>query len=123
MPNSCWNVFTIIGETDVIEQIYETELKQLEDIISPEDKPIIHFIKRSDTGIKFELYSKWEPDKEWINNLMSKYPSVFLKNEWSEEGGCAGVIVGGTLHNKVYPIKEMSWVDVPIEDEFHPYYN
>lgn len=73
-------------------------------------------------AIRFKLWSRWAPDFDWLASLLTKYPSCWVKNEWSEEGGMAGVWIGtgasearrGTGEPL---IERFEWDDMCIEEE------
>jgi hypothetical protein len=64
------------------------------------------------------MYSKNQPDFKWLDSLLDKYPNCWVKNEWNEEGGLAGVWVGSVIDNKKI-IKEMDWRDLSIEEQHY----
>jgi len=119
MPNDCWSHITITCENreavDELNNLIITELKYKEG-----DKYVYHdetvkMIKRGTRGIIFDMWSAWNPDYEWLEGLLEKYPNCWVKNEWSEEGGCAGVWVGFMNNNKEKIIKNLQWDDICIE--------
>jgi hypothetical protein len=83
------------------------------------DKYVYHetveMIKRGTRGIMFEIWSAWNPDYEWLESLLDKYPNCWVKNEWCEEGGFAGVWVGFVNNNNEKIIKDLTWDDICIE--------
>jgi len=53
--------------------------------------------------------------QEWLESLIDSYPAWWIKNDWWEEGGSAGVWVG--YHkNKKKIIKEIDWDDSCLEE-------
>ena len=44
-------------------------------------------------ALVFRLWSANVPADDFITTLFEKYEGIWLKNEWIEEGGMAGVIV------------------------------
>jgi|LauGreDrversion2_5_1035112.scaffolds.fasta_scaffold59149_2 hypothetical protein len=118
MPNDCWSHITITCENreavDELNNLIINELKHTE-----EDKYVYHetvnMLKRGTRGIIFEIWSAWHPDYEWLESLLEKYPNCWVKNEWSEEGGFAGVWVGFMNNNKEKIIKDLQWDDICIE--------
>ena len=65
------------------------------------------------------IWSPWAPDFEWLSNLLTKYPDCWIKNEWDEEGGMAGVWVGFVDKNNSKIIKQMDWVDLCFEERYY----
>ena len=85
MPNDCWNHITMtFKDTDELDQVIENELKA---------NPSIKILEQGKKGIIIKLTSDWKPDFKWLECLILKYPSSWIKNEWKEEGGTAGVAV------------------------------
>ena len=117
MPNNCWNHLTIISHNNSHE---------LDTLISNEftHNENVKIIQKGPNGIRLTLWSAWQPDFEWFEGLLVKYPSCWIKNEWDEEGGIAGVWVG-YMNNKNEPnepnkpnepiIKKLEWDDISIE--------
>jgi hypothetical protein len=117
MPNDCWNHITITCEnrefTEELNNLVINELKHKED-----DKYIyletVDMLKRGTRGIIFNLWSAWNPDYEWLESLLEKYPNCWIKNEWSEEGGFAGVWIG-YFKNDEKIIQQLTWDDICLE--------
>lgn len=118
MPNDCWSHITITCENreavDELNNLIINELKHKE-----ENKYVYHetvnMIKRGTRGLIFDIWSAWNPDYEWLEGLLDKYPNCWVKNEWSEEGGSAGVWVGFMNNNNEKIIKDLQWDDICIE--------
>ena len=118
MPNDCWNRMTITCENrefvDELTNLVLNELKHKEG-----NKHVyhetVHMIQRGTRGIIFEIWSAWNPDYEWLESLLDKYPNCWVKNEWNEEGGVAGVWVGFVNNNNEKIIKDLTWDDICIE--------
>lgn len=121
MPNDCLNVYTVIGDVEDIQEIFRSKLEKLSTLKGSHGGNIVHIEKRTDRGIRFQYWSPNVPNKDWMLKVIEMYPLVWMKNCWSEEGGGAGVIVGGTLYGKRYEIREMAWEDVVLEDDFHEF--
>ena len=117
MPNDCWNRITITCENiefaEELNNLIINELKHKED-----DKYVYHetidMLKRGTRGIIFSLLSAWNPDYEWLDGLLDKYPNCWIKNEWIEEGGFAGVWIGFVENNEKI-IKQLTWDDICLE--------
>jgi hypothetical protein len=65
-------------------------------------------------GIQFRLWSRWQPDFAWLEGILQKYPSLWVKNIWHEEGGMAGVWIGSDRG-----IKRLEWDDMCSEENAH----
>ena len=59
------------------------------------------------------LTTAWRPIDLTI--LLDKYDKCWIKNEWIEEGGTAGVYVGGYLNGSKVETKSLEWIDLTIE--------
>lgn len=114
MPNECCNHITITCENiDEISNLVKNELQHIElnDFVFNER---VHMLKRGKKGIIFEIVTDWNPDFDWLNSLLSSYPKCWIKNEWNEEGGTAGVWVGFVKNNEPF-VQSMTWEDLCIE--------
>ena len=120
MPNDCDNYFQIWTESDSteLEKFITNELKY-NDEKTGENLYVktINFIEIGKKCMKFKMLSYWKPDFEWLENLLPKYPTLKIKNEWIEEGGYAGVWIGYTDDDSIPIINELTWIDMCIEAE------
>jgi hypothetical protein len=121
MTNDCWNHIMIVCDPtdqpscDQLRQFIIDELNQIyqnDDVF--DDKIRIH--KQHHSYILFTLWSRWYPDFEWLDGLLDKYPALWIKNEWYEEGGQAGVWVGRIVEEQK-EIRHFDWDDICID---HP---
>ena len=112
MPNVCYNHITITCE-DVTElnKLFENELTREEG----RDYKNITIVKKCCKGIQFQQLTAWKPEYEWLESLVTKYPNCWVKNEWDEEGGLAGVWVGSVQRG----IQSVSWEDLSIDAKYH----
>lgn len=108
MPNECWNTITVTGVKEEIDLFAETEFKDV-----PEWA--LKIVYRGVEGIFFRMWSRWEPDYKWLEGLLTKYPSCWVKNIWSEEGGGEGVWVG-CVKEGAPEIHRMEWAGMCIEE-------
>ena len=100
MPNDCFNHITITCDNeDELHALVKNELQNKEG-----NKYIynekINMIKKGKKGIIFELVNNLYPDFNWFNILLDTYPHCWIKNEWCEEGGTAGVWIGSVKNNR-----------------------
>ena len=107
MPNDCWNTLTIEADETEFDTLIQTEFKDI-----PAEFFKIH--QRGVRAVILSVWSAWFPDFEWLERLIVKYPSSWVKNEWIEEGGTAGVWVG-KIHNNIRQVKSMEWDDMSVE--------
>lgn len=132
MPNDCWNHITITcRNSEYIEEInnfvvneldrLNNELKDHEDAYTYEE--MITIKKKGRRGIMFRMWSAWSPDYEWLSGLLDKYPNCWIKNEWEEEGGLAGVWIGCMSDNNEKDIQKLTWHDLCIEEKYFLFMN
>ncbi len=107
---------TITGTNEELDILMSEEFKKVPDWAL--------FIKARGLGggVRLKLWSRWAPDFDWLASLLTKYPSCWIKNEWSEEGGMAGVWIGTgaseTRRGTGEPVIErFEWDDMCIEEE------
>jgi len=108
MPNDCWNHITITcereDETGELQSLFVNELQH----------ETIQVVKKTRRGIIFNMWSAWNPDYEWLETLLYRYPNCWVKNEWSEESGIAGVWVG-YMDESQPVVRHLAWEDISIE--------
>lgn len=109
MPNDCKNIITITFKKE----------NSLNDFINIElrNNNFQNILTRGRFGIIVEIITAWLPDFDWLKNLLISYPECWIKNEWHEEGGMAGVWIA-YMENEETIIKQMNWHDLSIEDEY-----
>jgi hypothetical protein len=108
MPNDCWNHLTITCDNP--DELTELILNEIKD----HHQSVIR--KRGEKGVIMRTWSPWAPDFVWLSQLLDKYPDCWIKNEWDEEGGMAGVWVGYVSKDEKI-IKQMDWVDLCLEEK------
>ena len=107
MGNDCLNYITIVCHEN------PPQLQLLHDEqLNTENH---HIVKKSKQGIIVKIWTKWNPDYDWLDGLVEKYPECWIKNEWEEEGGYAGVYVNGSLFGKKSERTSVTWNDICIE--------
>jgi hypothetical protein len=84
----------IVGSVDDISGIYNTLIYPIVEQTRDLHDDIINIKRHTVKGIEFFMKSRWEPDFTWMNRILDTYQSIWMKNEWHEEGGTAGVWVG-----------------------------
>jgi hypothetical protein len=116
MPNDCTNIITITCEDEeLLTSFIQNELESIK-IHNTEYNEVLKIYKRGKKGIVFRLWSAWVPDFEWLKTTLNNYRYFWIKNEWHEEGGMAGVWVG--FMNETGPcINKLTWRDLSIEEE------
>jgi len=110
MGNDCFNDITLItyDKSQGVNNIFGNYLRGAD----------VKVKKKWSNGIKFRFISKCNADYEWLESLIDTYPGWWIKNEWWEEGGNAGVWVGHHKNDKK-TIKHIEWEDVCIEELLH----
>jgi hypothetical protein len=98
--------------------LIKTELQEMTEDGKLVYHETIEVLKRGVKGIMFRQWSAWKPDYEWLESLLTKYPCCWIKNEWDEEGGTAGVWVGFTNQKEEPVIQRMTWSDLCIEEKY-----
>ena len=118
MPNDCWNHMTITCEDpEELTRFVQNELQEKgEDGKWVYQEPI-EMLKRGVKGIMFRQWTPWNPNYEWLESLQTKYPLCWIKNEWDEEGGMAGVWIGYTNQQDEPIVQKMMWRDLCIEEK------
>lgn len=106
MPNICNNRITITFKTEKDMSVFLDKFNECHKII-----------KEGCLGIIFLIETSWEPNFWWLENTIMNF-DCWLKNEWIEEGGTAGVWIGFTENGK-NNIKSLVWNDLSIEDEYN----
>ena len=107
MPNECRNHLTIVCEDSVeqLNQMYKHEF----DVFKYDTS----FGVKTKKGLMVNISTAWRPIDLTI--LLNKYDKCWIKNEWEEEGGTAGVYVGGYLHGRKVETKSLEWNDLTKE--------
>lgn len=109
MPNDCWNHITITCK--IVDDLTSLVTHNMTDE-SGEYHKNITILKKCPQGIRFDQITAWEPDYKWLENIVNNYP-CWIKNEWYEEGGIAGVWIGSKSG-----IQSMEWEDLCIEEQY-----
>ena len=116
MPNMCSNLITITFKNEeVLDELVKNEL-QIYDGNKYIYSETVNMIKRGCLGIIFEVNTSHIPPYEWLVSLLENYPDCWVKNEWYEEGGIAGIWIGFiNIDNNEPLIQDFSWNDLSIE--------
>ena len=119
MPNDCTNMMTIAADTAELNELIQNEF-----MVSGTDKfnDRVTVVRRGPGAIELKLWSAWHPDFDWFAGLLAKYPSCWVKNEWYEVGGNAGVWIGYTYEGTP-TIKRLEWGDMCLEEFAHRFGN
>ena len=107
MPNDCWNYIMLTANADELSAFLREEIE------IPEKRHTIE--RRGVEAVRFSLWSAWKPDFDWLESLLTKYPSCWIKNEWIVEDGEAGTWIG-TARTGEKVISRMVWDDMSVEE-------
>lgn len=109
MPNDCVNIITVTCEDS------EEFGRVCEELRSAPDT---EEVQCGDKGMMVNRWSGWRPVNPWLEGLLERHPNVWIKNEWWEEGGQAGVWIG-YRENQEKVIRELEWKDLSIEERYY----
>ena len=107
MPNDCWNNITIYASNSQIRTILLNEFCSVPAWAFSLDQV-------GEEALQFRLWSPDAPAREFMDLLWNNYEGLWMKNEWSEEGGGAGVIVGRKMDAQSF-----EWREGCIEESGH----
>jgi len=108
MPNDCWNYLTITADKEELKNLILEEFKNQN----------VKILQRGPEALKCKLLSAWHPNFDWLEGLLEKYPSVWIKNIWTVEDGEAGVWIA-TVRNGKKEVSQLTWDDMSIEEEMY----
>jgi hypothetical protein len=115
MPKYCWNLITIVSNSNP-DELNTLISDEFENIVDGMIQYKCEIIKKGRRGIVLRKWSLWNPNFEWLEGLLDKYPSCWIKNNWYEEGGGAGIWIGYVQHEEKQ-IKRMEWDDLSAEEK------
>jgi hypothetical protein len=142
MPNYCWNKVRIGADPATILLLKDTEFSFEKLLPQPEFEPLSDVSGNDDrwyqwriqhwgtkwdrfdyklkhlgqAGLELQFTTAWAPPTEFFKSLLEKYPDIWLKCDWNEEGGMAGIFLGYTNEKKAVEIHEMEWQDWCMEE-------
>lgn len=133
MPNDCFCEVRIGANKEQIALFDETEfsfeklrptsegLDVCEQIWGTKWDRVNYKLKcKGNLGMVLTFESAWNPPFTLFEYLVEKYHDVWLKCEWSEEGGMAGIfIVYWDTESKKVIVKNMEWDDWCLEEWHH----
>lgn len=123
MPNDCWNKLTITSEDrEELNSLIKNEFQHLENNEYVYNG-IVNMYKKGCRGVILRLWSAWNPPYEFLEEILTNYPSCWVKNEWNEEGGFAGVWIGYVKSDGEKKIDSLEWDDLSIEDKHYLFMN
>jgi len=134
MPNDCYNRVTIGGNPEVIDYLYKKRFKFNTILPIPDnahetwclnnwgttgDRYKFKVLKVGREGLQISFHTKWNPPYNLFNYLCETF-RIWLKCEWDEEGGAAGVyIVKFNNETKNTDVQNFQWEDWCIEEYCH----
>lgn len=139
MPNDCYNTVTIGAEPEVIQMLIDCEFRfenlRAHPATSPTDvedfkeswhkwscdnwgtkwdRSEYNVLIRGKKGLQVEFVTAWCPPLQLLKYLIEKH-KIWVKCEWCEEGGLAGIFVGE--HDGVKLLeREFTWEDWCLEE-------
>lgn len=78
------------------------------------DRYNFRFENKGSGALQIKLTTAWDPPYHFFEFLLKKYPDLWLRCDWMEEGGEAGVFIGRTKEGEV-EIKNLEWSDWCLE--------
>lgn len=121
MPNDCWSEVFFHGSIETIKTLLLTHLDYASLFSSnPSSPPIdsesvesfhVRHLYHTKTTVMFKLWSPWKPPFQFLEKLSQKFPELFIRCIWEEEGGEGGAWV----RSKENGINQLSWVGPCIE--------
>lgn len=135
MPNECEVILTITGDRATIFELVKSQLNFPTflpiplDVEDPQEWCITHWGCRSNRynfnihkkglkGIKCFFTTSWTPPYSFLLHLLKKFPDLWIKAEWREEGGFAGVWIGQGSPEEGPLVQSLEWQDLNREAEF-----
>jgi hypothetical protein len=118
MPNDCWSEVFFHGSTNTIKSLLLTNLSYQDLFDTDSNEYLVHFqarhIYHTKTTITFKIWSPWVPPFEFLKTLSKKFPDLWIRCIWEEEGG-----EGGAWICKENSVKELQWEGPCIEAYLH----
>jgi hypothetical protein len=112
MPNECVNYITIKFKSQNERQDFEMDFMNNHRGLNKK------IIKKGSTGIIVRFNVPSEPDIEFLQCILQKHPDCWIRNDWNNESGIAGVWVG-YWEGEAKVIDEMKWNDLSVDDLIH----
>jgi hypothetical protein len=109
MPNECNNYITILFNS-------ENDLHEFERDFMNYGCFEKKVIRKGSRGIIVKTVTACKPDFEWLNKILDTYINTFVRDDWNEESGIAGVWVGQYCVNGVKIIDGTQWDDLSVEE-------
>ena len=137
MPNDCWCKVRIAADKEQITTFCETDFsfeKLRPRPVSEEDwyqwnidnwgtkwdRSNYKLVHKGEMGLEMKFTTAWAPPYDLFYYLVETHHDVWIKCDWSEEGGQAGVIIlRWDDEEKRVAIKNMEWDDWCLEEWAH----
>ncbi len=138
MPNHCVNNLTLTGTPETIKRLLEIRFDFEQILPAPKDLSGIDILDWRTTtwgtkwnafdikilehgvkGIQARFTTAWAPPVGVFSSLLHMFPDLWLKCEWHEEGGYAGVWVGhgrDPSSGEGPEIRHFEWEDLCLEE-------
>lgn len=114
MPNDCWSEVFFHGSAETIRSLLHSHL-DYQTLFGDKDTECIGEFKRrhvfhTETTIEFRFLTAWKPPYEFMKKLLDKFPELWIRCFWEEEGGAGGAWIADSND-----IKEFQWQGPCIE--------
>lgn len=114
MPNFIENTLMLISQNHSRLKSIKTTLTNF---CASCDLNIIHENSRC-IEIKFSVPHSVKVHK-FVYDLLKTHDDIWIKYEWYNENGTAGLIVGGMLNDAKEPLKQLIWSEPSIDGYLH----
>ena len=140
MPNNCWNKVRLSANPSVIQELLESDFSfaAIRPIPETLDEKNWNDWCSKNWGTKWDRYdykledsgkeallmyfnTAWSPACVLYQYLLRKYPDMWLRCDWDEEGGEAGIFVGYTDKQGNVQIHSLAWDDWCLEEYAHKF--
>jgi hypothetical protein len=116
---NCWNTITITSSKKELKNIIKNEFQYKNESDEYVYKENITIIKEGSRGLKLKMLTIWRPDFDLLEKIVKKFPFCWIKNEWINEEGDAGIWIGFLQENGNKNIDQFEWSDLSIETEYY----
>ena len=104
----CWSNITIISNEDELISIIQNELMYS----NIKNK----LLKKGDKAIKIKVLTSSKPNFQWMSNMIHRYKSCWIKNNWYDKSGLAGIWTG-TMTENGPNIINYQWSELSVDEE------
>ena len=114
MPNYIENIFLLISKTP---SKIKSIKKSLTDYCGSCELNVIY---ENDECMKLKFsVSHSVKVYDFVHSHLKEHDDIWIKYEWYNENGTAGLIVGGMLNDVKEPLKQLIWSEPSIDGYLH----